>query len=1519
MERALSGAKTEKFVTGTSQVLKLQQTRPAQQQQQPQNPTTLRSLQYEYEPLGSQGSGNGVMTEAKVTKIKSLRESLLSGIKEGRYGQEELQQKLQEEVIKVVKEIVEEDLERVEELSRKQVTMKAVSLSGALSILSQQNIERTYQQLKQQLGGNQQKLQTLKNVFFDTVIMGGSKDGFLFVKQKIEQGEIESYHIASIFMFLPSYVLTPSTQLLESVLELVKSPQVTKHSAVYNQAVLGLSSLVHKACIAPNRGTSYPTDVYGRFCHPDSQVVVGKVIPFLQEQLQNAQSEEQKQTFLVALGTLGHRSAISTLLPYLEGSVGSGASQSGSSNSQTDRFIALVALTKVGLVNPETIEPMLFAVLNNQGEDTELRVAAFNSLLRLNPSDVYFHRIADLTWREKNQQVLQAINTAFFMLSNQRESEPLQNRYTSMPRKAWLIYPLIKKVEGALPSAATIIRSDYLDFLGTGYLSAGSYYYNQESSGSIPTQGYHRFVSLLNRYQFTPLEVGYRLVNGENLIQQIIEVLTPGESHTTKAQFARQVEENLSSEWKKIIQSLDMKTEGQQNNGAAASLYIEMFEKSPIFHSLKSGNVEEMKQKVNQLLQGKSIKDSICGEHQVNFQRLLDYMPSEAAIPSEMGFPIIVETRNPNVLSLQGRINVQCGSGKLIPSVQVNLRKMKAEQKVNFIGTIVPFTEEIVMTVFDEHQMVNMPINFDVDYDNQQHQLKIKMKALSGIARPVDVVHYHLKPFTVAQKITDLSPMELNPSVKHMRSLKEPETKQLPFGKEMLGLDMKLYMKTESRFTDLRAIFDKLRLYNYNILNLFRFPYASSALSEKKTPSLRMHEYKIIYDPANSPTKEIDVIFKVGAASKVQGEPIKYHQVKKIEGSNQGQQQASYPEWKKLLPIKIESTPIGQGSGHSNRQQKIKMVMERADIEEGTGVHVSVSTIFKGGRQPRSYTYSMTASSGVKNLKQKWDIELASETSGNKICVRGDFEIPNSPTWKIHDLRHSRLNFRYNNVLGYGRDCSESQIKVRGDTNVSDRQKQFSRESPEAKQYEQLKQKNAPITELSEVAEKVRRQASTFDEVDFTVEYVNVPQRAMRMREYIVDGIKAALWPYITVTPPSHPTSSSGSVSASNHWRIRFYPETNTVDLNGNGNNGERIMFKNVRLPNALSYVYPINALDKAIVSQSGPIAKFYPRCQVEGKWLNTYTNETVKHNIDQCFHLVSTDSSFRKAFAVLMRKTSSDEQGPKEMKVLVGKTVIVLSPSDIHSRFSHNVQATVNGTQINVRPGQKSAIKDRQGNFIGELIKTNDNVMKLQLLYSPVMQAPTLIIYFDGQKTKLEVSSLSHKKLAGMCGNPLNAKSSSIGPDQCVYSKQETLAASCRVPSGAEGCSPQGLPENVRRQYEEEKRQCSQPKLVKTKLSHSFGSSQNGGDNQCTRHVHQIIERSSTICFSRRPMTECGQGCRSTQQVQKTASFTCLPKGRTAERYAQKVRQGQVLPELQRLPEAFSVKVEMPQRCVRI
>merc|ERR1712126_377989 len=69
-------------------------------------------------------------------------------------------------------------------------------------------------------------------------------------------------------------------------------------------------------------------------------------------------------------------------------------------------------------------------------------------------------------------------------------------------------------------------------------------------------------------------------------------------------------------------------------------------------------------------------------------------------------------------------------------------------------------------------------------------------------------------------------------------------------------------------------------------------------------------------------------------------------------------------------------------------------------------------------------------------------------------------------------------------------------------------------------------------------------------------------------------------------------------------------------------------------------------------------------------------------------------------------------------------------------------------------------------------------------------------------------------------------------------------------------------------------------------------------------------------ICISQEPVIQCSHDSIPEEMGQKTVSYVCLPEGRVAKLYAERIERGESPQELKHQPVAFKAEMEQPLSC---
>lgn len=1521
MSTILLGHQTETFVTGTRQNLTLSEVRPSSGIPHVNQPVTLDGLLYDFtdaktENIEGSDLSQKSITEGRIPKgaqtpytvSKANPFTSLSGL-EG--NQKPSRSAIGDRIVDILDEMTKDIHGSAGgRISESQLGMKLLTAARGFSMFeTAEEIEGVFGRLQ---GSNDDHKYSQRQLFLDACAIAGTPPAVEFFTKMLQnpQAGITESELTHYLLWLPHNVLAPKQETLKGLFNVITSGYVKSKPQIYRVGITSLAQLVQQACVSQQRDYMYPSQVFGEFCKPESSIVQEVLIPYLSKEARNTgASETHRNVHIVALGLISHKNVIGELTPLIGETEGQQQQTRG-----LRRILALYSLAKVGGANPNLVIPIFQSLFTNPSECTEVRIIAFNSLLRLNPPSHVFNTIVHTTRQEPSMdyELLKTINIALYTLGHSDITLGMPQRQVELIQKSKDAYAVVKKTYGIAPSSGSYYKTEFLKDFGTGY--QGYFHWISSQESIIPKNVFAKVNLFMQTCEMNVFELGYRLHGAESLYEKVADALN---GHSGQSESLReQIRQGLSSEWKNVMEKLQLKT--REPSKVEGAFYARAFGSGIFLSSFSESTSKAIQQKIVEMIRNPSLS-SVNGESKINVQKSFVFNPYVMLIPSEMGFPIDMEIYQPTTLSFYGKMNLN--AEKSNPSVSVDGKVLVSTQLTGWVGTINPFDSEYVLTGQDHHILYNVPGSLRLDLNIPEQKVSVTLRPGAGKrSGETDVAHFHVMPYTVREKIAALIPHTKSQNMKVIRSSTPPKSGEYRFG-ENLGLSMKAQYKTESVFADMRSTMETLRMYNYSPFNMALFQWMVPAFDGQMRVSTRQQRYTLTINPSESSTQEITAEFKIGYASKQHGKGTQYHSIKPVSGSERLSSQESVEGVapsitslvKKILPYRVHSESLQSSSKHQNRAQKLQQTVEGlGEVQSAQGVCINTRIVLKGNR-PRTLGYTLTVAGGQqpkesRRVEQKWNVHVEtthqSESSvPKKICIEGKLDLPLLPMWNINSLRTSLSQFYYQNKIAFGQSqCSESTIYTKGVSRVSEKQRNHALETPEFKMCQKLSQQQVEGSQLSQVCQKARDQLSALDEVEFTTEYTRVPQYVQEAERKTVAVLKAFLWPYYSFKASSvHGSEPSRQTSFQTKTLIGFHQRTPSFDLTLHRPH-ETVIFSNVHIYQPYSLFFPL----KASMSGMSFVRKvtggaIYPSCKVDGNTVTSYDNKTIAFQPDKCFHLLTADCSRFHRFGVSVR---SVEGGRKELKVFLRKTVVVLTPAG-----NEGPRITVNGQPLEVPVNRETSIyfEGSSGKQLATVHRSIDGVVTLRAPSVYLSELST-----NGRLISVVPSPMLKNKLCGLCGDNNQEKNADIaGPQKCIYSKPELKVASYRIPS--DSCPP--LPTPVKQELRKETEQCSKYQIRPSKVASGYKIN----TGKCTILRHIIMQQQSKICISKVPVTQCGPSCKSMSSdlVEKTVPFVCLPPGRLADNYIRKVHQGKPVEELKSMETAFESKMNQPRHCV--
>lgn len=1564
------GVKSETITTGTRQVLKLRTIQPISSEvPKPPQPRTTESIMYEYINAGQVSRQQiGIIPKIPQSELKSgeIYKYLPRHFNPAPSSTESKQHlsatKIKAELKSYIISIID-DLSSVEELAQKEIPLRLTTFIRGMTLLKVEDIKSLYTDLKSTVyspaHSNQEKISMFHNIFFDAVMVSGTTPAVLFLKDMIKSKEIPTYQATYLLMLLPHHIITPTKEVFTSLLEIIQSEIVISNTILYNTAILSMSNLVEKTCLDKSRQVTYPTAVFGQFCDAQSEIVTEKWIPYLTKAVQTAPTADRRNAIIMALGALKHKDIIPALLPLVEGH-GPIEQGSGVAFPNISRTLSIYAIGNVRVHHPELVLPIILSVYSNPAENTQLRIAAFNMLVNMNPPMNIIQKIAAMTWSEKNTEVLKKTYTGFYTLSRSVDISNLEDTSpeSTLAKKTQLVVPLMRKTSGVLQSTSTLYESSHLPLLEAGYMNIFSWISNYRSV--IPSDVFMKIINSIGEFNYSPFEGAFKLYGGNDFMEKLSNFKDMSESEQ-KAAFElfskpgsptegqvyggrytsesrrqsmmehetqylmktgtpgllestiQSVKSQLHAEWMKVVQQLKIET--REDGPLATLVYLNFFDDATFFTSISEVTVTALREKILPYLKDaksnnwaqtiQKVKSTICEKQlPVNGQKMVNLGSAEFLIPSDMGFPIVIEQNMPGLVSIRGSMEMNCNVQT--PTIKLEALPMLSVHHHVHVGTYSPFTKKLVVTGLKQDLTVNIPTKTHVLYKVSTNEVKIILKPVE-MKKPTDLLYFSTKPFTTAQSYFSLMPRCHSSDLKYIKSEVPMRAVSIPSGGSVLGLSLSATIETETPFLDLPYVMQMAKMYNYNPVNMIRFLFAPHSVTQNGQPSIRYHTFRVKYDALSSSTKEAEFTFLPGCAVKKMGqkEPLIMSIAPKTSGQGGSTLWSWMPYGVQVHPISTKVLPVVQETLKS-------IMMEKTHMSHGFAAVLRLEAKFNGGQRPRLFTYQASIGRGkdlanVTRWHGTWETEPNSPSMSQKICVDGHVTLPTVPTWDIGMTRNMNMNLLIKNTIGFGRTCNESQIKTFVTSRVSEKQLQWSRESPVAKICEKFIERRVPGAMSTPECQETHWLARMYDEVDIKFESINVPTTIKNTVGKVTSSLQRLWWPYVTENHSFTHVTGHYQPKRESSIHLSFCKSSETVSMTLK--TPERhVKFSNIRIPYVFRPFLPFVAgesnLMKAVQITSG--SRMLPTCRIEKDWLRTFDNKSLPLHMDDCFHVIAGDCSTTMQFGILARVVPHTVA--KEIKVYMQKTEVKLIPTPSYSRGNRDVKIQINGSEFVIPREITKTFPVGSVTPVVEIYRSIDDVYHLKGITTGIT------IKTNGERISVSPSLSMKGRLCGICGDMNDQALADIsGPTRCVYSSPSVEVAAYRVSTPQ--CSP--MDTKIKQILDLETNNCARFQEMPTEVIKTYASIA----GKCTRQQHMILERGSETCFSTTPVTQCGAQCspKPKQLAHKKVGFHCMKSGRLTELYREKVIQGLVLPELQSRPITFSTAILVPQSCSSI
>merc|ERR1711887_397030 len=1448
---------TEPVVTGTKQILKLVTVQPITTVlPEIVSPMTLWDILYDFsKPISThitrEQKGYYRISTSDPSNQVFLPEGSLEDI-----NKEDLKVNLIEKLKKIAIQMAE-----VENFGEKEIPSELKTMKTVLSVLTTVELKEVYASIMDLTVLVEMK-ETMRTLFLDTVRHAGTSPCIMFLKEMIETEELTDAETLFAIVGLAHNIKTPTVALIDQIFELIKAP-----------AHLVFATLIRKSCLSLPVSEVYPEYVFGKMCSPDNVKITQVYIPHLVNELKAAHDVNAQMGAILVIGAIGHESIIPLILDHIEGKV--------EGCTPAVRALAIYSLADETNKYRNILLPVFAAIVHNQAENRAIRIAAFSMLMKMQPDTIHLQKLAVSTWFEKDAEMQKFIYSSLKALAHlDLESHPEGSHWKGLTLKAQVVLPMAKPVPGIITSTFSSYISGVLSPLGVGYQMLTAMV-----TGSANQHLYHRTEYFLKQVHTAPLEFAVHVGGMKSLVRDFVKTVS-GDSTSYL--------ENIHPEWKELIEALDVTPVEEES--LDASLWARLSDDVQFVYAANLKSFDLIKEHIKEAVKapGKML-EKVCRKTPINFNKAFEYIPYQAMIPSDLGFPIVVETQATQLVSLMGEIDVDCAT----PSMALKLAKKAAFTYSGYVGTVSPFTNELLAAGINEHRAMNIPAKVVVEVAPKTHSLKIVMKQIDEITpsmTAIDMHHYQVTPFTAMKPLVfqDLTPIVLHKNTKVIKSMAKLKTFETTVGQD-IGLDMTAKIDTESDLYDAKTMVDGMALYKYNPVLASMFHFTETALKADGIPTARYHKYSLILNPTKSVTKEAEVTVMVNIAEKKMGEEA---QLIKINGP------------------RIEKIALSSSTPHG---MKLHESIKKEESESTHAVNIWMTAKLIGGK-PLTYEYSVTGGKGATNMEHKWNLHMETvagsapmvetvngATPVKMMCVEGGMTYPTV-------VPSIGIKWKYFNHIGFGEDCGQFSIHVDGATAVSNKQKQYSKISPEAKLCDKLTieaqklrkqmkymigapQKSILQQKFAQIIDEQVRACSIKEDQVFALDQSiievttseTLPTFVYTFGKLVDSGLKAVLFPYIAAVPGMPIVPANRVV-----LKLNINQKLNIASLHVQSPI-DSVVFKNIRLPVEVKNIFSLIAKKSPIEQSYEAItgSPLFGKCILGQGFVQTFDKKTYAYQVDTCDHIITSDCSKEFNHAVLAKEIN----GQKHITVFYVMSKISLIPS------LSSYKLEVDGQELSLIKNKMMYIPSKDLLSTFSVYWSSDN--------SIILETPAVRVTLSNEReAKVEEKTLlADGSRCGLCGDYNRHLMAEIkSPKGCVFSSSYAAALSYRSKTGM--CE---LSQEQQELINSEEVKCIKYKTEKTPVSSLYKSIQQS--NHAIKK-HSVIYQGGKLCVSQEPVVQCIIGSSPKAVTHKNIKFVCLPEGRVSKLYAERIEQGESPQELRQQPVSFETKMAQPISC---
>ncbi|OAD61537.1 Vitellogenin, partial [Eufriesea mexicana] len=572
------------------------------------------------------------------------------------------------------------------------------------------------------------------SMFRDAITQTGTGPAFLLIKNWIEKEDIKVVEASQILMRLPKTVLMPTTEYVRAFFELVKSPKVINNRILHSVSIVAFGELLHNSQVnSKTIHNHYPVHTFGRPVSKHDKTLTDEYIPFLDNGLKNAVEQRNSpkiQSYIAALGMIGHPKILSVFEPYLEGK---------RPLTTFQKTLMVASLDRLADTNTKLARSVLYKIYLNTMESHEVRCTAVFLLMKTNPPFSMMQRMAEFTNYDTNKHVNSAVKSTLEDLAKMESPE-----WQELAKKASIALKLLTTRDYGYQYSHGIIT----EFIGDENKLFTQLILNYIGSDDtiIPRAIYLATFSSFSDFKLPPSELAAMISSVRSLMDIIWNLNDKSERSSVKL------------ETEKLVEALNIIP------GEAIPMEANMMINTKFVSAILPYDGNTIKRAFSLIKE----KLAMLNENtRINEQKFASF-DMTLGLPTETGLPFVYDFKIPILYKVKGMLQVQLNPAMMY-SAKTDLDITCSAMIQGRIGFIAPFAKENFIAGIDTIFNLDLPLKLDVDVNTMKRTTQVKFWPPEEYDTG-RTLHYSVVPYTAAHNILSLRPLLLESITQKMKS-----------------------------------------------------------------------------------------------------------------------------------------------------------------------------------------------------------------------------------------------------------------------------------------------------------------------------------------------------------------------------------------------------------------------------------------------------------------------------------------------------------------------------------------------------------------------------------------------------------------------------------------------------------------------------------------------------------------------------------------------------------------------------